>query len=190
MHVEQLQAQRWTKTEYYQMAELGLFDELRVELIDGEVFHRPSPGPRECVSLACVDKALRLPFGEGFWNRLQSPLDLGPASEPQPDLAVVPGKPRDYKDHPTTALLVVEVSESSLVYDRNRKASLYARSNLADYWIVNLVDRQLEVHRNPVADASQPHGFRYANVTVFGPSDSVSPLAAPSAQVAVADLLP
>ena len=190
MRVGQPQVHRWTKTEYHQMGELGLFDELRVELIDGEVFHRPSPRPRECISLACVDQALRRPFGEGFWNRLQSPLDLGAASEPQPDLAVVSGNPRDYKEHPQTALLVVEVSETTLQHDRNLKASLYARSNLADYWIVNLVDRQLEVHRNPVADVSQPHGFRYANVTVFGPSDSVSPLATPSPQVAVADLLP
>jgi Uma2 family endonuclease len=190
MRVRQPQAYRWTKAEYHRMADVGFFADQRVELIDGEIIHLPSPRPRECTSLACVNEALWRPFGEGFVNRLHAPLDLGPDSEPQPDLAVVPGHPRDYREHPTTALLVVEVSETTLDYDRIRKADLYAGAKIADYWIVNLVDRQLEVYRKPVVDSSVAMGFRYADVTVLGPADFVSPLAVPTARVAVADLLP
>ena len=190
MRVRQPQSHRWTKAEYHQMEALGWFHEERVELLDGEIIDMPAPGNPHCVSTSLVEEVLRAAFGVGFWVRVQMPLDLGPASEPQPDVAVVPGKPRDYQDHPTTALLVIEVSETSLSYDRSQKASLYARSNLTDYWIVNLFDRQLEVHRNPVPDSSQPHGFRYAHVTVLSPGDAVSPLAVPAARVAVADLLP
>jgi Uma2 family endonuclease len=111
---------------------------------------------------------------------------------PDPDVAVVPGSPRTAPRHgiPTTALLVVEVSESTLSVDRNLMGSLYAAGGIADYWIVNLVQRQLEIYRNPVADAAQPFGFRYADRTIHDPADAVAPLAAPNASVAVADLLP
>src|SRR5262249_25072776 len=80
----------------------------------------------------------------------QGSLDLSPWSVPDPDVAVVQGSPRNASpDNPTTALLLVEVSETTLAYDRSTKASLYARAGIADYWIVNLVDRQVGVLRNP-----------------------------------------
>src|SRR5262249_23775846 len=105
--------------------------------------------------------------------------------------AVVAGAPRDYRDaHPATAVLIVEVAETSLRYDRTQKASLYARSDIAEYWIVNLPDRQLEVYRDPQPDAAQPFGFGYASVRILGEQDRVSPLAAPGVAIAVADLLP
>jgi Uma2 family endonuclease len=87
-------------------------------------------------------------------------------------------------------VLVVEVSESSLSLDRHHKESLYARAQLADYWIVNLVDRVLEVRREPGLDAASPFGWRYRSVGAFRPDASVSPLAAPGARIRVADLLP
>jgi len=131
-------------------------------------------------------------FGSAFWVRILGELNVSRHSQPKPDLAVVPGRPRDYKelDTPTTALLAVEVSETTLDYDRNQKGCLYAASGIADCWIVNPVDRQLEVYPHPVADASQPFGFRYASRTDLAPQDQVSPLAAPQAQILVADLLP
>jgi Uma2 family endonuclease len=172
------------------MADLGWFNEQRVELIDGEIIDILMAGNPHCGGVGSTEDALRAAFGVGFWVRVQMPLDLGPLSEPQPDLAVIPGKPKDCKDQPTTALLVVEVSETTLSYDRHHKASLSARAGLSDYWIVNLFDEQLEVFRNPVADSAAPLGFRYADVTIHGLADVVSPLAAPSARIAVADLLP
>jgi Uma2 family endonuclease len=102
----------------------------------------------------------------------------------------VPGKARDYSAHPTTALFIVEISDTTLSHDRNRKGSLYAAARIQDYWIVNLVDRQLEVYRDPVPDPAQPFGMSYSQRTILAPGDTVSPLALPQAQIAVADLFP
>jgi Uma2 family endonuclease len=77
-----------------------------------------------------------------------------------------------------------------LAYDRNHKAPLYAAGGIADYWIVNLVQCQLEVYRDPVADSTQLFGFRYNSRMILDPADVVSPLAAPQASITVADLLP
>jgi Uma2 family endonuclease len=123
--------------------------------------------------------------------RIQEPLALDQESEPEPDVAVVPGSHRDWRHaHPARATLVVEVADTSLAFDREHKGSLYARAGLADYWIVNLVDRVLEVRREPVADPAAPFGWRYAAVERLGPEALVAPLARPDARVAVADLLP
>jgi Uma2 family endonuclease len=111
-------------------------------------------------------------------------------SEPEPDVAYVPGTLRQVRTHPTTALLIVEVSDTTLSYDRGNKASLYASAGIADYWIVNLVDRVVEVLRNPALSPAAKFGWSYSTTTTHFSGDSVTPLAAPSASVAVADLLP
>jgi Uma2 family endonuclease len=119
------------------------------------------------------------------------PVALDDESEPEPDVCVVPGGPRDYLDaHPRRPALVVEVAQSSLAIDRGIKAGLYARAGIADYWIVNLVDRQVEVRRRPVAASDARYGWRYADVSVHREGESVAPLAMPDAPVAVADVLP
>ena len=144
------------------------------------------------ISTDLVKAALGVAFGPGYWVRGQAPLHLDRWSGPEPDAAVVPGSPRDYvgKGHPMSALLVVEASDATLRADRRRKGPRYAKAGYADYWIVNLIDRCLEVYRNPVADPSAPLGWRYADVTVLTPPASIAPLAAPASPVAVADLLP
>jgi Uma2 family endonuclease len=103
---------------------------------------------------------------------------------------VVSGGPRDYTDHPSRPALVVEIADSSLALDRTHKGSLYARARLAEYWIVNLVDRVLEVYRNPGPDAGAAYGWAYRVVLTLGPDDHVAPLAAPSDRILVTDLLP
>ncbi len=86
--------------------------------------------------------------------------------------------------------MVVEVSDSSLNYDRTRKAPLYAAAAIAEYWIVNLEDGELEIYRDPQPDPTATFGFRYFTTTVLRRGDSVTPLAAPRATIAVSDLLP
>src|SRR5262249_6939280 len=117
------------------------------------------------------------------------PLHLGRKSAPEPDLAVVPGTPRDYAEHPITALLLVEVSDTSLAFDRRRKGTLYAKAGILDYWIINLVDRRLEVYRSP-AKRANGRGFAYADKLFLSANESIAPLAAPHAPIAVAELLP
>ena len=123
---------------------------------------------------------LRQGFGKRFHVRMQGPLDLGPHSEPEPDVAVVRGSWASYKKrHPKAAVLIVEVSDTTLKSDRSRKASLYARAGIADYWIINLVNRQLQVYRQPRPDASQSYGHGYDALTILAAGQAVSPLAAP-----------
>jgi len=118
------------------------------------------------------------------------PLALDDDSEPEPDVAVVTGVPREYLGaHPATAALAVEVAEASLRLDRV-KSGLYARAGIQDYWIVNLVERVLEVHREPHVEADAPHGSVYRSIELLRPPATVTPLASPTALIRVADLLP
>ncbi len=182
--------QRWTVEEYERLAEQGFFANRRVELVMGEIVQMPAMRNEHAVSLSLVQEALAAAFGQGHWIRMQMPLRLGRRSMPEPDAAVVVGQPRDYRDHPTTALLVVEISDTSLAYDRNRKAILYASAGIPEYWIVNLVHRQLEVLRMPTILPNRKRRSRYHDVTIFDPAQSVAPLALPGAAVKVIDLLP
>jgi Uma2 family endonuclease len=182
---------RWSLAEYYQMSDAGWFDDQRVMLLDGEVLVMAIPKSTHVGAVRRAELALAKAFGPAFWARTQTPLEADPFTDAEPDVAVVPGSFEDYEDHhPTTALLVVEVSDATLSIDRNRKARLYARAGIQDYWIVNLVDRQVEVHRQPVEDDTQVYRHRYAQKIIARPGETVSPLAAPDAQIAVADLLP
>lgn len=180
----------WTIQEYYRLADLGAFRNQRVELIDGEIVQMAPMKTPPAAGLELARMALDQAFGPGHWIRTQLPLRFSRRSEPQPDLAVVPGGPRDYSTHPASALLIIEVSDTTLSYDRRRKGSLYARAGIADYWIVNLKRDQLEVYRQPVPDPSRRYGFGYSAVEVLRMSDHATPLAAPQARIAVADLLP
>jgi Uma2 family endonuclease len=180
-----------TREEYYRLCEEGWFDGRHVQLIGGEIVEMAAQKNFRRAAIDLTRDALVLAFGPGYWIRAQGTLDLSPLSCPDPDIAVVPGSPRGCSQkNPTSALLVAEVSDTTLAYDRGPKASLYAASGIADYWIVNLVDRRLEVHRDPVPDPAEPFGHRYQNVTHLLPTDTVTPLAAPQASLAVADLLP
>ena len=182
----------WTRSEYMAMAEAGILapDE-RTELIGGEIIQMsPQKGPHAS-GVVLVDEALREIFSGNFHIRPQLPLSVEEISDPEPDVAIVSGKPRDYVEfHPTTALLVVEVSDSTLAYDRGQKASLYAKAGIADYWILNLPEQRLEVYRRPAPMSNQPFGYGYTSSTIHFSTDAVAPLAMPESAVWVADLLP
>jgi Uma2 family endonuclease len=173
------------------MWELGWFEGQRVELLDGEIIEMPTPNPPHFTSTDNVAEVLRAVFPrERYWVRMQGSLDLGPEVEAEPDVAVADGPKGSFKGHPTTALLVVEVSDTTLSIDRGRKAGIYARAGIADYWIVNINKRQLEIYRRPVADATVQEGHRYDETTILGENDSATPLSAAQATIHVADLLP
>src|SRR6266852_143252 len=112
----------WTRKEYYRLSELGFFQDQRVQLIEGVIVQMPAQKNFHALSIKLSDEALSAAFGPGFWVRVQMSLDLTPLSVPDPDIAVVQGNPRDFKtnDNPTTALLIVEVSETTLRFDRLR----------------------------------------------------------------------
>ena len=183
---------RWTRVEYDRLIDAGVFQPREpIELLGGLLVVAEPQGDAHFTAIRLADDALRAIFGPGWEVRAQGPIALDAESEPEPDVAVVPGTARDYRaGHPTHAVLVVEVAESSLRRDREDKGSLYARAGIADYWIVNLVDRVLEVFREPGQDPAAPFGWRYQSVTTVGPEGTVSPLAAHGSLIPVADLLP
>lgn len=186
-----LPRRRWTREEYYRMGEAGVLkpDE-RVELIDGEVVVKVSPQhPPHANGTQVAARTVERAFGAGYDVRRQVPLLLG-SSEPEPDIAVVEGNPEEMTEHPTTAVLVVEVADSTLRADRSEKASLYASAGIPDYWIVNLIDRQLEVLRDPMVYPSARYGHAYRRSTILLPGETVRPLARPDAEIAVDALLP
>lgn len=172
------------------MVNAGAFGpEDMVELLDGFLVAREPQGSRHAVAVGLVRAALERAFGEGYHIREEKPLALDALSEPEPDLVVVRGRLRDYRDaHPSTPVLVVEVADTSLALDRLRKGGLYARAGVGDYWIVNLLDEVLEVYRQPVGSSSR--GWKYRSVKLLKENGVVSPLAAARAQIRVADLLP
>ncbi len=180
----------WTREEYYKMYDLDLFAGQRVELIGGEVIEMAPQHNSHAVTIGLVDDALRSAFGSGHWIRCQLPLSLGQLSEPEPDFAVVKGSPRDFSEHPSSALLVVEVSESSFTHDSQRKAGLYAAAGIADYWVVNIADRTLHVLRNPEVDTHAEFGFRYSQIVKLKENESISPIAKPQSAIPVSSLLP
>ncbi|MBC8117323.1 MAG: Uma2 family endonuclease [Candidatus Saccharimonas sp.] len=179
---------RLTRDQYYQLYESGCFNEVRVELIEGYLIDKGRQSPAHAMSVSLTHEHLREMFSDGWWCRNQAPLHLTEYSAPDADAAVVPGNVRDYSDHPTTAELVVEVSDTSLQLDLSMKAELYAQAVVPEYWVVDLVHRQLIVHRQPKRPSSGT--ARYEEVTVYEADAAVKPLAKPRASVKVADLLP
>lgn len=181
----------WSVEEYHRMTEMGFFDGQRVELIEGEVIEMSAMGRPHVIALRRTADLLEVVFADGWFVQTQAPLHFGKRSEPEPDIAVIKGQMDDYPtEHPTTADLIVEVSDKTLYYDRKRKASLYAKAGIADYWILNLKKHQLEVFRRPIPDAEARHGFSYAEKHIFGEGESVAPLVKPEAAIAIAKMLP
>ena len=182
---------RWTRNEYERLGEAGLFLDERLELIGGHLIVAEPKGTYHVTSVTMVGNALRAALPAGWTVRLQDPIALDDDSEPEPDVAVVPGDLTDYLiQHPQRPVLIVEVAESSLAFDRREKASLYARGGVQDYWIVNLIDRVLEVYRDPIADPLERYRWKYQSVERVTTADSVALQVLPSVRIAVRDLLP
>ena len=183
---------RFSRAEYERLIDLGVFQPGEpIELIGGELMVAEPQGAAHYTAIIKTARALEAAFGPGWHVRTQGPIGLDDDSEPEPDVAVVPGDLDDYRRaHPSRPALTVEVAESSLVLDRQRKGGLYARAGLADYWVLNLVDGVLEVYREPAPDSAAPFGWRYARREVLDASARVTPLAAPGSSLHVSQLLP
>lgn len=180
----------WSAELLYKLEGAGVFGDTRIELIEGIVYEMSPIGPRHAMVTAKITTTLNRVFAVGFVVNPQNPVKLSNRTVPQPDIAVLRGTFADFFETlPETAVLMVEVADSTLASDRRDKTSLYARYEIQEFWIVNIADDELEIHRQPRRDASAPHGFSYGFRQVLGREAAVSPLEMPEVSIPVADLL-
>jgi Uma2 family endonuclease len=182
---------RWTLRDYRKLGSLDLFQDVKVMLIKGEIFTMPAPKPPHDEGLSLTQEFLRGAFSIGHFVRNQQALDVGRDSDPLPDLAVVAGSIRDLHGRmPSTAVMVVEIADTSLFLDTTTKAELYATAGVPEYWVLDVANRQLHVFRDPVPLPEGLGATAYRTHTAHDEAATVAPRAAPSATVRVADLLP
>jgi Uma2 family endonuclease len=171
-----------TRAEYDRLVGMGWFQNERVELIDGILVAASPQGSSHAEAVTRLAERLIAGLLGRARVRVQLPIGIGDAAEPEPDLAVV--ALADYsRGHPEAAHLVIEVAESSLATDRLIKAQLYARGAIPEYWIVDLAGRVIEVYR-------RPENGTYASITTARLGERVSPLAFPDLALAVGEILP
>lgn len=169
------------RVEYDKLVALGVFEGERIELIDGALLHMSPIGPPHCEAVDRLNELLVLTFVGRARVRTQGSFAAGELSEPEPDLSLLPLG--DYHaEHPHQAYLVIEVAESSLNFDRGRKARLYAECGIPEYWIVNLVNRTVEVHR-------EPNGGQYEQVSVFAKGSRIGLVSFPDVELSVDDFV-
>jgi len=182
----QLHRRLLTIKDYHLLIEAGsLGEDDRLELIEGEIIEMSPISPEHAARVNRLNKLFARILGEKVLVSVQNPVSLGEHSEPQPDLALLRPRADDYSEsHPKPGdiLLVVEVAESSVDYDRDTKIPLYARAGIPEAWLVSLADRWFEVYQEP-----SPVG--YLSMRRVLPGASVAPQAFPDAAVAVSEIL-
>lgn len=189
---EPRQRRRWSVAEFHRLFEAEILpSEARVELVRGEIFEMSPMKPRHATGMRKIARALQRVFGEGFVVSAQLPLELDAETELHPDFSICAGELDDYADHhPTSALLVIEVSDSTLRFDRTQKAALYAAAGIPEYWIVDLKHRRVEVRREPIASEAAGGAHDYRVTTIHLSGQSLTPLSNPEFTIAVDALLP
>jgi Uma2 family endonuclease len=177
----------WTVQEYHQMSELGILDSSeRTELITGKIVLMTAKGTPHVIALQLTATSLQSQLNNTALIRTQDPIELDDFSEPEPDLAIVKGKILDYANRhprPEDVYLVVEIADSTLKKDCEVKDKLYARSNIADYWVIDVKNRQAHIFRTPT-----PTG--YASHLILSESQTISPLVFPEIILPISSILP
>jgi Uma2 family endonuclease len=176
-----------TSADYYQMMESGIIREgERVELILGQIFTMAAKGTRHTVATTRLITELPMLIQRRAIVRCQDPISLPNNSEPEPDVVIARLRSDDYvNSHPAPAdiILVIEVADSSIRFDRETKAPLYAAAGISEYWIVNLIDNRLEVYR-------QPEGSIYTSIEIITPPRSIKLPQFPEIVLHISDFFP
>jgi Uma2 family endonuclease len=176
--------------EYFRMADLGIFEDRRMQLIEGRIYQMPPQRVPHSVALELVNRFFSRTFSSNHRIRIQSPFLATNGSEPEPDFAVISGNdPRAAKEHPSAAVLIVEIGDTSIGIDHD-KLRVFSMSGVPEYWIVNIPRRMLEVYRDPIPGSDPPEGPAYQSIQTLAAHENISPLAAQRASVSVAELLP
>jgi Uma2 family endonuclease len=177
---------RFSVEAYYRMAECGILPrDARVELLDGEIVEMAPIGDRHAACVDWLTHALATAVARRAIVRVQNPIRLGPRSEPQPDLALLRYRDDFYRaghPGPSDVLLVIEVGDTSVDFDREVKTPLYAAAGIPEVWIVDLLAERIEVYRG-----AGPRG--YSHVVGHPPGDRVSPISLPDLVLEVSAVL-
>ena len=183
---------RWTVTDYFRMAEAGLFHDRRVELINGEVLEVPAQAHPHRLSVSKTSRVLNDVFPPAtYWVVIQGTVILSRHSAPDPDFHVIGVPEGTREDQLPLPFLVIEISDTSYAKDSGAKLRLYARAGVPDYWIVNVPARQVEAYRRPENPTpARRSTWHYAETTRHAPGAVLHPLLRPRVAVPVAALLP
>ena len=181
-----LPLKRWSLADYHRLINAGILSPAeRVELLDGHIVEMVPQDPPHASTTDESSDYLKVLFAGRAKVRAQLPITIAPNSEPEPDLAVVRVDANRYRDrhpYPADVFLLIEIANTSLSHDRNRKARIYAQAGIIEYWILDLNQRQVLVYR-------QPEGERYQVEQVLAASETIAPLAFPEVVMVVANLL-
>jgi Uma2 family endonuclease len=172
------------------MAESGVLADEKVELIDGEIVAMRAQKKPHALSVSKTIRALMELFPEPYYVKSQSTCRLSGWSAPEPDIMLLPEMKDQGRSPHDLPLVVIEVAETTLRYDRVRKGSLYASRGIQDYWIINLPDDQVEIYRSPVKDAQSSFGWKYDQMQPLKRGDRAELLAAPGKVIEVTRMLP
>ncbi|MBW4507850.1 MAG: Uma2 family endonuclease [Scytonematopsis contorta HA4267-MV1] len=177
----------WTVEEYHRMAETGILDfSERVELLEGKIIWMSAKGTAHRSAVGRTDRLLQSLLSNTAWVSIQDPITLNNRSEPEPDIAVVQIDPLDYADHhptPNEVYLIIEVADSSLKFDCETKCKAYAQAGIFDYWVLDVLNRELYVFREPNKDG-------YQSKVILREDKTISPLQFPNIQIQVLEMLP
>ncbi len=174
---------RITVAQFHELHDRGFYGQRRLMLIDGIVLEKEVMNAPHINACDLMGAALRGAFGPGWIVREDKPIFFGLYSDPHPDFQVLKGTVQDYPEVPTSASLIVEISDSSLSYDTREKLELYARAGIQEYWVLDLNRLRLLVYRDPV-------GKDYTSQQELDSTKSISPLAKPDSPILVENLLP
>jgi len=178
------QPYRWTREEFQRLGDLGWFEGRRAIFIHGDIIEEGPMNPLHATGITDVTRMLFRRFGDEFVIRVQAPLNVGTDNDPLPDFAIIRGLSADYVErHPDRADWVIEVADSSLKFDLSVKAKLYATASIPEYWVLDVLNRQLHVLHSPNDEG-------YADISILESNGRLGPLLAPDSIVSVAELLP
>ena len=177
----------WTVKEYHLMAEAGIFDEdERVELLEGKIIYKHKKGTLHRSAVGRINYLFQNVLENRVWISIQDPIKLDDYSEPEPDIAVVKIDPLDYADHhptPDEIYLVIEVADTTFKKDCETKGKAYAAAGIIDYWVLDVINRQLHVFREPDENG-------YKSEVILKDNDSISPLNFVDFNIDILEMLP
>lgn len=177
----------WTVDDYHRMAASGILDgDERVELLEGKIIWMSAKGTAHRSAVVRTDYLFKDALKNRAWVSSQEPIALNRFSEPEPDISIVKIDPLDYADHhptPAEVYLIIEVADSSFKFDREIKSKSYASGGIRDYWVLDVINRQLHVFREPGEEG-------YHTEVILDENAVVSPLEFPDLQISVVQMLP